>query len=214
MEQYQPRFTELYRYVKNLHAQSVTGERGHGLDHDVLVAEFARYICPVESLLDKVWVAGMLHSIDRMVDESEVEKTIREALLLVSQFTDTEREEVFQAVLRHSERNQDDQSPIQIVLMDADRLANLQMVIAIRAAQFRPNIPPLEIEYLDGQNPASTYRDPRSILDDLRHCIEWVGWLRIPKAKEMGGELEKNICSYIEKVAEPYELLGLAGKKL
>lgn len=214
MEHYQPRFSELYAFIKQLHATRAKGEQGHGLDHDVLVAEFARHICPDEALLDKVWVAGMLHSIDRMVDESEVERITREALLLVGQFTDAEREEVFQAVLRHSERNQDDQSRTQMVLMDADRLANLQVVIAIRAAQFRPNIPPLEIEYLDEPNPASTYRDPKSILDDMRHCLEWVGWLRTPKAKVLGEGLKKDIQGYIEKIKEPYELLGLAGKRL
>lgn len=215
MNAYQPRFPVLYGHIKRMHLESTTGESGHGLDHDVLVAEFAVFICPDPTYEDMVWVAGMLHSLDRVVGDEAAPLAIRDALeLLRDHFTEAQRSEILDAVLRHSELNRDDQSFTQVVLMDADRLANLQMAIPIRAGQFRPSIPPLEMEYLDAMNPESTYRAPRSILDDMRHGLQWVAWLRTPKAKELGAEAERDIRTYLELVAKPYRLLGLADKKL
>jgi hypothetical protein len=215
MDQYQPRFPALYEHIKRLHAESTTGEYGHGLDHDVLVAEFAAYICPDPAYTDMVWVSGILHSLDRVVGDEAAPQAIRDALEIVrTDFTEEQRAEILEAVLRHSELNRDDQSFTQIVLMDADRLANLQMATPIRAGQFRPSIPPLETEYLDTMNPASTYREPKSILDDLRHVLQWVDWLRTPRGKELGQEAGKDIRLYLELVTKSYKLLGLSGKRL
>jgi hypothetical protein len=215
MNSYQPRFPALYEHIKRMHAESKTGEYGHGLDHDVLVAEFAVHICPDPTYTNMVWVAGILHSLDRVVGDEAASPAISDALEIVrTDFKDEQRTEILEAVLRHSELNRDDQSLTQIVLMDADRLANLQMAIPIRAGQFRPSIPPLETEYLDTMNPESTYRAPKSVLDDLRHGLQWVAWLRTPKAQELGREAEANIKNYLDLVAKPYRLLGLAGKKL
>lgn len=215
MEKYRPRFPVLYAHIKRTHAASTTGEYGHGLDHDVLVAEFAVHICPDRAYADMVWVAGILHSLDRVVGDEAVSQAIHDALEIVREhFTDEQRLEIYEAVMRHSELNKDDQSFTQVVLMDADRLANLQMAIPIRAGQFRPSVPPLEMEYLDTMNPASTYRSPKSILDDMRHGLQWVAWLRTPRAQELGSEAEKDIKAYLELIAKPYRLLGLAGKSL
>lgn len=215
MDSYQPRFPILYTHIKRLHAESTTGECGHGLDHDVLVAEFAVHICPDSAYADKVWAAGLLHSLDRVVGEEAAPQAIRDALETVREhFSDEQRAEIHEAVLRHSELNRDDQSFTQVVLMDADRLANLQMAIPIRAGQFRASIPPLEMEFLDTMNPVSTYREPKSVLDDLRHALQWVDWLRTQRGKELGQEAGKDIRNYLEVVARPYRLLGLAGKRL
>jgi hypothetical protein len=58
------------------------------------------------------------------------------------------------------------------------------------------------------------YNRPKNALDDLRHCLEWRDWFRIPEAKRMGGELCDMLVNYIAWCEHTYHMLGLAGVKL
>jgi hypothetical protein len=85
---------------------------------------------------------------------------------------------------------------VQIVLQDADRLANVMPYVIARAGQFRWKLPVVELGHtgLD-MHPESSHQKPRSIHDALIACLEWHPdsgtkfAIRTPKAREIGEEL-------------------------
>ncbi|HMO77674.1 MAG TPA: HD domain-containing protein [Candidatus Paceibacterota bacterium] len=211
-------FPVFYNQIKNGHIQTKNKDHfGHGFDHDVTVAMLAVLIAPSVRLGHKAWCASLLHSTDRVVTE----KKVKETMILYSQnlkhfFNDTEIKDIIEAALRHSELNQDNQNDTQVVLMDADRLANMQSAVIIRGGQFRHKIPALDLKYLNGdKNPLSTYENPKTVLDNLRLIIsQYIPQLRIKKAKVLGSVYSKKIKKYIESIERDYEKLGLAGVDL
>lgn len=214
-------FVGFYGAVKEFHKTAPRPHRGHGLDHDVTVAQLAVQIAPDERTGEKTWCAGMLHSVDRMVERGNialVEQSIRDILTYLPNdyFNSDETEEICQAALRHDELNQDDQFVVQQVLMDADRLANLMPAVVVRAGQFLPEIPAFEFEYLDGKrNPAGDYYHPRSVIDSLRNNIEeYMPRLRILGAKELAEIYVMELTEFIVSLEASYKKLGLAGISL
>lgn len=217
-EEYRKIFADFYESVKLSHEKSTKPHRGHGIDHDVTVAQIAMQIAPDNRTSEKAWCAGMLHSVDRMVEQENVEKSTRNLLsnLLLEHFNLSEVEEICQAAIRHGELNQDNQSIVQQVLMDADRLANLMPAVIIRAGQSMSELPVFEFEYLVGErNPETTYYKPQSVLDDLRNNIkEYVPQLRILKAKKLAERYVVILEEYIKSLEESYGQLGLVGISL
>jgi hypothetical protein len=213
-------FKDFYESVKHDHQSNDQSHRGHGLDHDVVVAAQVLLIAPDERTSIKAWCAAMLHSTDRMYgdDDAKTRAVMVEhsSHLPHNFFTKEEVEEIIEAALRHSELNQPDHSLTQQVLMDADRLANLMLTVTIRGGQFRPNIPAVEFEYLEGsQNPESTYRIPRSVLDNVRASIEaYIPQLRIPRAIELGHEYATTLQNFISTAEKQYRDIGLSGMSL
>ncbi|MDZ4240741.1 MAG: HD domain-containing protein, partial [Patescibacteria group bacterium] len=206
-EDLRKKFREFYVVVRDGHEQSKRAHRGHGLDHDVTVAQIAVMIAPDERTAEKAWCAAMLHSTDRLVEKGNKEKEeahMRANLKSLPEryFTSEEKEEIFLSAYRHEELNQDDQSVTQHVLMDADRLANLMPAVIIRAGQLLSDIPALELEYLEGKrNPKTTYHEPKSVLDDLRNNVaEYTPKLRMPKAKELAMKYVKRLDYFIKSL--------------
>ena len=191
---------------------------GHGLDHDVTVAMLATIIAPSERIAEKAWCAAMLHSVDRVVvDLASLESTmVSYSKKLTNHFKQEEIDEIVEAALRHGELNQSDQNETQVVLMDADRLANMQSAVIIRGGQFRSTLPVFEFTYLEGsKNPDSTYDHPQSILDNLRLIIsQYMPQLRSVKAQELGGKYSARLASYIASVEQDYKELGLVNIEL
>ncbi len=218
---YKTLFAEFYQAIKEKHTSVGQRNRGHGLDHDVTVAQIGVRIAPDERTADKAWVAGMLHSLDHLIEHDDKnDPAVSGALATLlshlpkDYFSSEEVGEIGQAALRHSELNRDDQSLTQQVLMDADRLANLQVSIMIRGGQYRPTIPPLEFEYLDKINPSSTYREPKNVLDNIRlNMSEYVPQLRLSKAKDMGRQYEARLKAYLQEIQKDYDELGLKGAR-
>jgi hypothetical protein len=208
-------FSAFYENIKAAHYSTTnTDHRGHGLDHDITVAAMAIKIAPDADSCKKAWCAALLHSFDRIFEARDVKNQMRiHASKLTGVFNDEEINEIVEAAYRHNEMNQSDQSLTQITLMDADRLANMQSAVIIRGGQFRPTLPVLDFNYLDGKtNPNSTYESPKSILDNLRLIIiNYVPQLRLPEAKRLGDKYSKTLASYIRSVEENYAELGLRG---
>lgn len=226
-EEYRATFTAFYNAVAKAHRNSARPHRGHGLDHDVTVAQIAAMIAPDERTAEKAWCASLLHSIDRMVEKNEDKelfaKNVADAtasltinFLPPGYFTTEEEIEIWRAACRHGELNQEDQSITQQVLMDADRLANLQPAVVIRAGQFMPELPAFEFEYLAGErNLETTYYNPKSVLDDLRNNIaEYVPKLRLPKAKELAAGYVATLEGFISALEKSYRDIGLVGISL
>lgn len=218
-EEYRQSFPKFYEAVKHAHANAPLPHRGHGLDHDVTVATYAARIAPNRRFADLGWIAGMIHSSDRMIgreDRHKVELFMRElvAFLPEGKFEIREIDDVVEAALRHMEKNQPDQSPVQVILMDADRLANLMAGVIIRSGQFNATIPALELKHLGSPNPESTYRVPCSVVDDLRGCIEWKNWFRTEMGKKLSRPLVRRLELYLRTIEQEYWEIGLAGIEL
>lgn len=212
-------FPHFYEAIKRGHLNTTHPRHGgHGLDHDVTVAMIAMSIAPDNHTGLMVWCAGMLHSVDRTVESELVSETMQKfsSLLPETLFTRAEVLEIMDAAFRHSELNQDDQGVVQIILMDADRLANLQSAVIVRAGQFLPHIPAFEFEYLMGAcNPETTYHKPKSVLDNLRNNIaEYIPKLRNEKAKILGARYRDELQEFITRLEKNYQDLGLIGVDL
>ena len=208
-------FFEFYESVKAAHNSTTNKDHGgHGLDHDITVAAIAIKIAPDEYTGQKAWCASFLHSFDRIFAGVDLKNQMAKyAENLRKFFNDEEINEIVEAAYRHDELNQSDQTLTQVTLMDADRLANMQSAVIIRAGQFHQNIPVLDFNFLDGKaDPVSTYKSPKNILDNLRFIItSYIPQLRLPIAKNLGDIYAERLSSYIESIEEDYRELGLKG---
>jgi HD superfamily phosphodiesterase len=221
-------FAPFYEAVRDGHEAAHVKNGAHGLDHDVTVAMLAVQIAPDERTADKAWCAAMLHSIDRQFgrwstpeEKAAIDRQFAETMrtylkeLPEAFFSQEEVEEIFEAARRHSELNQQDQSLTQMVLMDADRLANLQMAVVLRAAAHQHHRPALELQYLGSVNPKSTYREPLSALDDLWWNLhEYLPQMRIPQAVALSKAYALRIRQFMDAVKSDYDDLGLTGVEL
>lgn len=213
-------FPGLYRAVKEAHAASPHAHQGHGLDHDVAVALTAARLAGEDGhLVEKAFAAGLMHSTDRLAGDATDAALDRYLSLLPPRFTPEDASEIKEAVLRHMEykdHNLATRKPTQKLLMDADKLVNMNPLIVIRAGQFRSNIPAIEVEFVGTRNPVSTYRRPTSVIEDLYGAIEWIepGWFHYPAAEEKARALGMKLQQYIRDCESLYTELGVAGAVL
>lgn len=213
-EAYRATFAELYTSVKHAHKQSSNQHYGHGFDHDTAVAQMAALIAPSEKIAKMGWVAGIIHSTDHIVKESECAATLRDFLakLPAELCTQDEIEEIYLAALEHAEKIPAHRSPTQEVVQDADKLVNMQAALLIRVGQFRPGTPALELTYLDTINPESTYHAPKSVFDNIRIvAAEYPPLLHTEKGKKLASIYAQRLQAYERHILEDYQLLGLAG---
>lgn len=214
---YRERFIALYEAVKRTHEVSHNQHHGHGLDHDVAVAQMAALIAPTSRLSDTGWVAGLMHSTDRLVATDAYTTHLRAYLDLLPapEFSNEEIEEIYIAVLEHDQKVPLHRSPTQEVLQDADKLVNMQATMLIRAGQFHADIPTVELSHLEKMNPASTYHAPKNVLDNTRIiAAEYPGLLHTPKAKELASVYMKRLREHEQHILEDHRLLGLVGVEL
>ncbi len=162
---------------------------GHGWDHDIMVAQFGVIIAKDERVGELAWIAGLLHSTDRIKSKAcDVGKSVAELLLLgADQLNTDEISIITEAVLEHGGKNKESDSPVTRALKDADRLANLSATTIIRKGQFFVGKPTCLLDSLDKQHPEGNYKKPKSGLDDIYYMMEWweESWFRHPKAIEL-----------------------------
>lgn len=217
-------FPGLARAVKEAHEKYGLMASGHDFDHDLRVANYALIIASDAQTGRLAAAAGFCHSADRILgskvpgglEGSEistlVESLVRE-WLEVADLTSDERDEVVSAVLRHEGANKDSDTPIQVALQDADRLANLDADVIIRAGQFQPHLLAVDPIHLEN-DPGATYRDPRSVLWDVNNCISWTKEsgpyiLRLPKARELGAERGTFLQLFVDTIRKQRMETGL-----
>ncbi len=229
------KFSAFYREFVRMHTKFIqggNGHRGHGPDHDMLVAGYTLMIAGDDHrLAEMAWVAAHLHSFDRFLG-NDAEKMIDEILTLVEMrdvgigqpgwyefiegFKEVEILEIKLAVMRHDKPNADDDNSVQIILQDADRLANVMPLVIARSGQFQPDLPVVELGYtgLD-KHPETTYKSPRSIHDDLLGCLEWHPdsgtrfAIRTEAARELGEELFTFLRRFFELTDKHFKMAGL-----
>lgn len=188
-------FNELLKIHHELNEIGL-GNRGHGPEHDTLVAGYCLLIAGNDNrLAEMTWIAAHLHSLDRFF-KNKYEEMINGMLAKCEELSQEEITEIKFAVMHHDQPNEDDDSALLIVLKDADRLANVMPHVIARSGQFQPGLPVIEQGYIGlEKHPLTTKRSPRSIHDDLLGCLEWHSdsdarfAIRTEVAKKIGEEL-------------------------
>lgn len=208
------KFREFYDHVKKGHQENSDKNRGHDLAHDVTVAQIGYELAANQRVADMAWVAALLHSMDywRRGDQQAFMLNIEEALVHIPEgcFTEAETREIAEAAFRHGEKNQPDETAVSTTLKDADRLAILMVTVLFRIGQGYPKLPAVQFEYLSKKNPASTYAEPMSCLDDLRNCLsEFVPQFRLEKAKALAEGHVATLERVIGMIELEHEGLGL-----
>jgi hypothetical protein len=227
LQHYYTRFMPLFEAVEADDLASTKPHSGHGFwDHDVVVAMMATLIALNPRTGDMAFIAGLIHSTDRKVENDKIDETLDRYLQLVtSDFSPSELALIKEAVMRHDEfkeENVETRSLVQKTLMDADKIINLETLVIVRSGQFQPFIPAVEPQWIgrkdDGaryNNPASTYREPTSVLEVLRGCVEWAepGWIHFEKSQRRVDTLAKKLQDFIDDAERIYIELGIAGFK-
>jgi len=186
------KYPEFWNRVVADHIKYMMFGRGHDFLHAVIVAQYGVLIAPDENTSRMAWFAGMLHNIDRMIGRQRagtITVIARDCLGLVPDLKEKEIPMIIGAVLNHWRLNEPDDSPVLVVLKDADRLGNLTPFHPARSVQHMterlgghvvvdPRFVAKKADTEYGNNPTT--------MDDLQACLEWEPMLRLPKAQEIG----------------------------
>lgn len=181
---------------------------GHDFLHALMVAQYAKIIAENEQTGTIAWVAGLCHNTDRLFP-GEVEVRLDSYLKNGTNFSSGVRKSIIEAILGHSKRNSPNDSELTIILMDADRLANIGPNILIRSGQFYHQLPAYDPRYIVKPNPKATYKKPLTSLDDIKFCLEWEEWLRMPKAKKLAKPYFKLLRTVIKTFEYQLEEVNL-----
>ncbi len=187
---------DFFKDFKEVHqAQEKQGNAnlGHGVDHDLRVAQNAALLVDDPHLALLGWVAGLLHSTDRFcpkgTSDAELESILRERCQLLPQNIVDARDInlVIDAVITHHLKNDEMDNPVTVILKDADRLANLAPDTVIRTGQFFATKPVFVMGQVDRPHPSGTYKNPACCLDDLYYMFEWAlgaQWWTVPESQQ------------------------------
>ena len=210
----QPAFYQAFVQMHTDLVASGRGQRGHGIDHDLMVAGYCLQLAEDNWISPLVWAAALLHSIDRFFGEQTEEK-IDQMLDLFLGYTEESIASVKLAVLRHDRPNSPDDSLVQVILQDADHLTNAGPLVLVRCGQFYPNLPAIELEFVGRleRAPGSTYKNPRSCKDDLLGCLDWEQdvdfGLRTQRAKEIGVPYFNFLRQFFNLTHKQFQEVGL-----
>lgn len=219
------KFPVLVQRVRKDHAaKSALVGTGHDFSHALMVAQYCLMIAD-DPLATMAWPAAICHNTDRLFpDDSEefIEKRVRKYFELEDvrggmdrdyriNFSDKEVDLIIEAVMCHSHRPSENDNSVTVVLMDADKLANIGSLLALRSAQFQPNLPIVDLRYLDQRPPGTSFKKPGSIYWDIKSSLEWAepGWIRTPKAKDLAKPLFEELQIVLDGVVRQYENTGL-----
>jgi hypothetical protein len=204
-------FTKLVKAVREDHgtAGALVGT-GHDFTHALMAAQYCLQITDEDDPLATLgWLAGICHNTDRLFPNESVESRVWNYLSFTNLFSE-EKDLIIEAVLNHSHKPSPDDLPLTIVLMDADKLANLGFTLALRSAQFQPNLPPINLTYLFEYPPGHNYKNPGSICRDIASSLEWrEGWFRLPKAIKLAEPLFAQLEQFLQGVLKQFKDTGL-----
>lgn len=212
------KFKNFFKAFRQMHLElerTGKGHRGHGMDHDLMVAQYGILISPNPRTGEMAWIAGLLHSMDRFYSKDKYRKKLTKVMSLLPRnyFTKNELLEILDAIENHGGPNKSGDCLTKVVLQDADRLANLGPQSIIRAGQFFPDIPACELDFLEIKNPKSTYKKPTSVIENIRDMGDWESdpqfGLRLPKAKEIGKKYFDYFREFIKANKSQFKEVGI-----
>ena len=201
------KYSTLVLMVKNDHSTKGVVGGPHDFYHALMVAQYGQMIAEGERVGELAWLAGLCHNTDYMFGE-QTEERIEQYLEVVPDLSGKEKVLILEAVLNHSKKNDPADNPITVALKDADRLANSGAIHTIRAAQYFPSLPPVDLVFLSC-SPTGTFRKPNSVAEHLYYCLEWEGWLRLPKAKELAARYFRERQEFLKNIEDQLRETGL-----
>jgi len=227
-------FQRFFDAFTSFHKEAVaagTANRGHGIDHDLRVAQYAVMVAETPAEADLSWLAALLHSTDRFHERgADIEPFLRGRLALLPAhiFSWAQIDAIVTAVLTHDKPNDVADSRTTMILKDADRLAGLSPETIIRTGQFFPEKPVFVPGYIGVVSPG-TYKDPGCVFDDIMYMLEWAlgskwwmqpserlkayaeehMWFRLPRARTMAWERAQFLRHYIAAVRDDLAACGL-----
>lgn len=207
----------------------------HDFDHAVRVANYAMYVAEPEygeRTAVLAGAAGLCHNADRIlqrrlglgrdgeVPPNQIRKLVLRWLstkwnhLGGGLFEEEEKYIIVEAVLGHSAKNGPNDHPVQIALMDADRIVNTEADCIIRnGIYFGDDLPVVDpINFLS--DPSASWRDPKSNLRALAERDDWlveggpVG-VRLKLARELMKPRLAFYHQFFKKIAEQRREAGL-----
>lgn len=204
------------------------GNRGHGVEHDLKVASYASRIAPDDYTKELSWIAALLHSTDRFIPQEEVSNTVETKLVRFICLPARDLSLIHEAVLEHHKPNDPADNPVTVILKDADRMANLDIDVILRAAQLHSTAPVYLIHTIGRPHPESTIGKPKSVLDNLYYLLEWVygdewweqtesldnlcernSWFRTGPAREHARMHGRKLLGYIREIEDSVQRSGL-----
>ncbi len=206
----------------------------HPFDHSLRVAEMGVRILPdgtADEVADIVFMAGMCHGADRVVeemlgpdaagevqsDEGLTRSTIEGWLRAMPDLDAAKRAEVVEVVMNHRGKNKPDEPLTHVALRDADKLVNVAPDIVVRASKFP--IPAVDcVHFLEA--PDATYSKPGCVCRDLwymatrwdfEHALYDPNYgIVLPKAREIGRRYFPFLRAYVEAVIGDRHAMDLA----
>lgn len=173
-------FSKVFEAVRRSHEEvNLVGH--HDWIHACRVAEVAYRIGMDEyddGVASLAGIAGLCHNADRILEKKRIVVSDESVCGLLNEWLVSpslnagSKKLISNAVLGHNRRNSDDDSAVLIVLMDADRVVNLDVDLFLRSGQNYYNLPVVDYVHL-WEDSDATYRDPRTVLKDISYSLEW-----------------------------------------
>ena len=227
-------FPDVANAVRKSHEKAGLIGSGHDFHHALRVGEYAYKIGRDEwhhHAGKLAGLAGLCHNAPEVlakemgaeegfgkndVPQAEIYRLVREWLFESGHRTPCSAEEgaaIVDAVVKHSNRNGDDDSRVLIALMDADRVVNLEEDLVMRSGQFYSKLPAVDmINFLS--DPAATYLKPNSVLRDIAYALDWADpkskvCVRTRLGKELAAERAEELTRFCWKLKKRLEAVGL-----
>jgi len=204
--------SRLIQHVKQLYVKN--NFPGHGFDHVQRGIERSKDVC--EGTGTSILVANIaylchdLHRVIRVDDEWVARFIHNEVSDIICTF-DT-KNEIIQAIKNHSTLDRPDETELEIIVKDIDRLDALGAIGMTRICQHRHTLPayasktPFEM--------GSTKEDDLyTLVDDLYRVLEWEHWLRMPGAKRIGKKLAAFTKNFLLQMESELIDVGVVQKR-
>ena len=191
------KYKALFNVVRDLTRE---GNQSHGIDHALMVAQNGWRIAQDERIAELAWIAGLMHDVvHRSIDERCRQYILHTLFEAIPGVALSEEEAIGYAIRKHSMLNDAGDSPLLVVLKDADRISNLGLLNLGRGGQQHPELPSMVLGYF-GATPGSTFKKPASWIDLLQYNLEWETMLRTPRAIVIAApffaELRRLLCEH------------------
>lgn len=217
----QEKMAELLKKYATLVAAVIADHRQYGAigkGHDFYHAYRVAFMCLrigdniSAELVEMAGVGSLIHNTDHLFGENTPQRL--DEYLAMTDLPDTARWTVKEAVVNHctpKRRYSSDDSTVKVLIADADKLVNLELDLVMRSAQFLNRLPLFDPRFVTGKDPEANYKNPKTILHDIKSSLEWVDddWFRIPVAKKMAEERAYALRNFVDNWAKQLEEGGV-----
>lgn len=192
----------------------------HDFDHALRVGQRALEIADDPRIGQLASIAGLCHNADRLLQKEDgcgptgIIDDVRVIALTTGWIrkagteiitTQSEEDQIIDAVLRHGQPNGPNDGPVLINLMDADRTVNIELDVIARNAQYAGDSLPIIDPYNFIYAPDATFRSPGCTLRGDYEKFDWrveggfVG-IRLAKARKLAEPRFELLQKYFDDV--------------